>query len=547
MARGSAGAPSYQAIVIGSGYGGSVAALRLGECAVNTLVLERGRSWRVSDPSQQATFATLEDALSGSPAAGKGTWLNTRCVGNLYLSLLGEIACPRTTGILELVDGTPETHRDASPALKMMGIHGMCAAGVGGGSLVNNGVTFAPTEAGWRAAFPPDRLPHMQQVWEDLTRTYFAQARAGLAPELLPADLLAHPAYRGTRLMLEYAQAAGYPLEDARNQGTFTFGHALAPVIVDWAKVRQELAGERAPSITRGEAWWGNNSGARKSLDMEDGYLGRAIATGHVTVQPLSTVSAIEYDELQSLYIVHVTRTDEAYQVLETTQLSTPNLLLAAGSLGTAKLLVRARDTGTLPRLNRHVGTHFSTNGGTIHLGLQQDQEAMPQGGPAGIKINDFRDPRNPVVLENLPQRVPDLPALAKYRSALLLIGIGIPTGHGQFRYDASSDTVILDWPADAAHNVYARVTELYQAMFPESLAQTATLHPLGGAPLGLATDVYGRLLGYKRLYVLDGSLVPGASALANPSLLITAMAERCMSRIVGSIALGDDRWEDEA
>ena len=58
--------------------------------------------------------------------------------------------------------------------------------------------------------------------------------------------------------------------------------------------------------------------------------------------------------------------------------------------------------------------------------------------------------------------------------------------------------------------------------------------HPLGGAVLGKTTDMYGRVKGYKNLYVTDGALVP-MSIGVNPFLTITALAEYCMEKIVKS------------
>ena len=58
------------AIVIGSGFGGSVAALRLAQANVKTVVLERGKRWTINDPSVNETFTTF-DSLDG-----RAEWLN---------------------------------------------------------------------------------------------------------------------------------------------------------------------------------------------------------------------------------------------------------------------------------------------------------------------------------------------------------------------------------------------------------------------------------------------------------------------------------------
>jgi cholesterol oxidase len=62
--------------------------------------------------------------------------------------------------------------------------------------------------------------------------------------------------------------------------------------------------------------------------------------------------------------------------------------------------------------------------------------------------------------------------------------------------------------------------------------ADDFTYHPLGGCVLGRATDDYGRVRGYSKLYVTDGSLVPGSIGV-NPFLTITALAERTMTRVL--------------
>lgn len=570
------GKPSYSdpntvpAVVVGSGYGGAVAALRLGEKKVDTIVFERGRRW-TPGVTTNTPFATLEgvDANIGNatpapnPAADNSTWLNTRCVGNLYHSFLGAanppvpVGCTRTTGILEIADETPSTHRDATPMLQTNGLAVIVAAGVGGGSLVNNGLTFPPTQFAWNVAYPPNstEVPYMAKVFQQLSNKYFAKAKGVLQPEAMPLDLIDDSHYRATKLTRDQAAMAGYPNIDPYDPNTL-MGYAIVPVLVDWSKVRDELAGTRVASYINGEVWWGNNSGARKSLDTAGSYIGQAEATGHVTVKDLHTVTDVTFDSNANLYVLTVLHTDQNYQTLETLTYKTPNLIMSAGSLGTTKLLVKARDTGKLPKLNSYVGTHFSNNGNMGHLRLiTGETNPIGQGGPGGLRINDFREAGNPVVLENLPQRVPPIPNFAPFNEAILSIGIGIPKKNGTFRYDAPSDTVVLDWPSDAATDVYNRVTALYTALpggtlypglSPQPNSTRNTLHPLGGMPLGLATNKHCKIKGYKHFYVVDGSVLPNSSAAANPSFLIASMSERCMNRIVKSVADGDDSWEDD-
>src|SRR5689334_9211135 len=52
------GRTDFPAIVIGSGFGGAVSALRLGQAGVETLILERGKEWQFSDT--QAVFGSSD-------------------------------------------------------------------------------------------------------------------------------------------------------------------------------------------------------------------------------------------------------------------------------------------------------------------------------------------------------------------------------------------------------------------------------------------------------------------------------------------------------
>jgi cholesterol oxidase len=600
---------NYEAIIVGSGFGGSIAAYHLGKEGVKAVVIERGRWWTVKDPTTDSTFVNLPasfglDGLSfGEPARETSAWVSDTCGGSIYHTFIDDMVdsagnliarpfpCPVSTGLTEVI-GSEVNPFDRSPDLRAEGISTVAAAGVGGGSLLYNGVGYAPLKEGWDAAFPKHELPYMQSIWRELNYgKHFEKVLRVLAPTPVPEDLLATPYFEGTAIMRQLAQFAGYPLEDG-SVGPKYHGAVVAPVSVNWDVVRDEINGKKVPSVILGEAWMGNNSGAKHSLDKPDNYLGMALATGNIEVKALHTVNKITFDSRSKLYHLEITRTDLDYSVLEQMTLTTRHLIMSAGSMGTTKLMVRARENGDLPRLNKHVGTRWSNNGNTLGFRFLKPTVDDPsktveenialstlgQGGTAGIKIVNYDDKENPIVLENLPQRVPHFfwgnESLRPFLGAQFNIGLGVPEKFGTWSYEKDTDTTVLKWPVDGAMNVYSGFKKIMEELpggelylpgpvclsengstgaccsGPEqsckagevkgpmvaNAAQQFTAHPLGGMPFGLATDLYCRVRGYQHLYAVDGSIIPGAAAVTNPSVLISAMADRCMAKIANDI-----------
>jgi cholesterol oxidase len=221
-------------------------------------------------------------------------------------------------------------------------------------------------------------------------------------------------------------------------------------------------------------------------------------------------------------------------------QIGCDYLFLAGGSIGTTEMLMRARQTGTLPRLNRAVGTKWSANGDIFVV--RQNTPDNPVGTRQSIvPASGFRtrdQNRKPVFSMNLPLTFP-------FESGISM-SIVMPRNPetGTFSYSASNDQTVLNWsnqnaPAVAsAKFIFDKVnsangTQYRTDMFSgKVMSDAATYHPVGGVPLGSATDLYGRVQGYDKLYVIDGSLIPGALA-ANPALTVAALAERNMENIL--------------
>lgn len=503
------------AVVIGSGFGGAVAALRLGEAGIDTVLLERGRRWPIQFEGD--TFATFEQP------DGRAYWLRERTAeGILGLPQL-EKPVDRYVGVLEVIEGN--------------GIYIGAGAGVGGGSLVFNAIIVKPRRRLFQRVFP------RAIDFDEMDDVFYPRVKRILGSAPIPDDILATEYYRSSRVSLEQAQTAGFPTRPV-------------DLAVDWDIVRAEIAGERVPSAIAGQSFYGLNSGAKRSLDHN--YLALAEATSHVEILPLHSVVAIARGDEGRYFVTAFQISDEGQFVGRARHLACEHLFLAAGSIGTTSLLVRARATGALPALNRHVGLHWAANGD-----IPVTRGALPftnagTGGPAGHFIMEDLD--NPFGATSLIELVlpPHInaalgafgapPYFANYAS------LGLPPAIGTFAYDAATDAVALNWPGDdprlanflAAAQQTLAVLDERNGSLTLSFNPAVSAHPLGGAVLGKACHFDGRVKGHPGLYVVDGALIEGTTGLANPSFTIAALAERCMDRILPRLNDGRDNDTDD-
>ncbi|GHJ98387.1 cholesterol oxidase [Streptomyces sp. Y2F8-2] len=493
---------SAPAIVIGSGYGGAVAALRLGQAGIRTLVLEMGRLWNNPGPDGTVFCST-------SAPDRRSMWFRTRTEAPLatflWLDVVNRDISPYP-GVLDRV------HFDA------MSVY--VGRGVGGGSLVNGGMAVTPLQSYFSEQFPTVDATEMYG-------TYFPRARSMLGVNTID------PAWFESTEWYRFARTSR---KAAANTGLKT---TFVPNVYDFAYMRREADGTATRSALAGEVIYGNNHGKR-SLDKT--YLASALGTGNVTINTLERVREIRR-AADGTYVLTADRIDVTGAVVETKQYGCTYLFLAAGSIGTTELLVRARETGTLPALDASVGTGWGTNG-NVMLGranhvwdtVGADESTIPVMG-----IDDWANAGNPVFAEIAP-----LPTGLEHWVSLYLAITKNPQ-RASFTYDPSTDGVKLGWnaaqsavSASMAKKLFDRINAANATIYRYDLfgagskvfADDFTYHPLGGCVLGRATDDHGRVKGYSRLYVTDGSLVPGNLGV-NPFLTITALAERTMARVL--------------
>lgn len=525
--------PDYDVVIIGSGFGGSVSALRLTEKGYRVGVLEAGR--RFTD----AEFA-------------KTSW-NLRKF--LWMPQLGMYGIQRIHLLRNVMI--------------------LAGAGVGGGSLNYANTLYVPPEpffndpqwrdiTDWRA----ELMPHYEQ----------AQRMLGVVtnPTFTDAD----------RIMKEVADDMGVG-------DTFV----PTPVGVFFGTDGQKMPGKRVEDpyfggagpartgcIECGSCMTGCRFGAKNTLVKN--YLGLAESAG-AQVHPLTMVKGLE-QRADGLWDVQTTRTGGKLRRRRKT-FTARYVILAAGTYGTQKLLFKMRDTNKLPKLSDRLGVLTRTNSesivgaGRLVVGDDLDlthgvaitssihptpdthvepvrygkgsnamgllQTLMTDGaGPQGTDVPRWRqlvitardDPRGTLRLLN-PRRWSE-------RTVIALVMQHLDNSITTFTRKTRFGFRMLDskqghgepnptWiPAgnEVTRRIAKKIDGVAGGTWGELFNIPLTAHFLGGAAIGDSPehgviDPYQRVYGYPTLSVMDGAAI-SANLGVNPSLSITAQAERAAS-----------------
>ncbi|WP_433230235.1 GMC oxidoreductase [Actinomadura formosensis] len=486
------------ALVIGTGYGGSVAALRLAQAGVDVHMVEMGMAWDTPG-SDGKIFANTRTPDYRS------YWLRTRTKQPLsnFLGYPLDKGVPRYTGILD--------------AEEFPGITVYQGRGVGGGSLVNGGMAVTPKRSRFAAILPSVNADEMYNV-------YYPRANAGLGVNEIDRTWFDTTAcYQFARVGRKHAQRSG-------------FEFVYVPNVYDFNYMKQEAAGAVPKSALEAEVIYGNNYGKRS---LQQTYLAQAKATGRVSISPLHKVTSVS-PLSGGGYTVVIEQIDTTGATTATKTVTADRVFFAAGSVGTSKLLVKLKATGALPGLNGEIGKGWGENGNVMcgranHMWDPTGslQSSMPTGG-----IDNWDAGGAFAEIAPLPT------GIETYASFYLAI-TNTPR-RGEFSWNAATGRADLNWQTawkqtsiDMAKTIFDKINQKEGTVYRTDLfgaykiwGDHLTYHPLGGAVLNKATDNYGRLPGYPGLYVIDGSLIPGNTSV-NPFVTITALAERNIEKII--------------
>lgn len=477
-------------VIIGSGYGGAVAALRLCEAGKKVCLLEMGLNWEKSGEK----FSPMINP--GKSAA----WLRKKTIA----PFMNIFPLKPFTGALDRLD-----YKD---------IKIWVGRGVGGGSLVNGGMAVVP------------KKDYFEEVFPDLDASVFYEKYFPLAQEELKVNV-ADEAFLQTCSFYKFSKVGE---EEAHNAG---FKTIRVPNVYDFKYMEAEYEKKVPRSALAGEVIYGNNHG-KNSLDKT--YLKKALDTGNLEILDLHQVTdfCLHPDQSYTLFVHQINTVGQTIKQLE---IKCQKLILAAGTMGSLELLLRSQHQHQLP-LPEQVGKMWGNNGNfmtgrnwvrAFSGGNGFQHSTIPVGG-----VDHWEDPEHPFFTEIAP-----LPMGMNVATTLYLM-INKLDKFGEVTFDATQQKMKLNW--DLSHTKKMKENAQYfiermnkanggtraHLLFHNGYGHDVCYHPLGGVVLGEATASYGQLKKHQNLFVLDGSLVPGTIGV-NPFLTITALAEYCMEHLL--------------
>jgi cholesterol oxidase len=310
-------------------------------------------------------------------------------------------------------------------------------------------------------------------------------------------------------------------------------GYVRFKMGIDWDATREEIANKRVASQIKAEFWFGQNSGAKQTLDTN--YLKLAEETGSVEIRPLHLVNSISETQ-DGLYIIETSRINTKGDVIEKQHFSCNQLFLAAGVLGTCELLLRAQSNNTISNLPSELGSNLGNDGDTFAIRTDLDEKTNPHlGGPGAIAILNYENPIRPTMMMRAPLTKFD--RLFPDHNAIGTFIFSNSHHRGRLTFNKETNGLDIDYELDddAISASKALLDRFQQANGGEIIPPDVQItgHQLGGASMGSVCDSFGRVHGKQGLYVVDGSLIPGSSTCMNPALTIAAVAERALEKII--------------
>ena len=525
-------AHNFDAVVIGSGFGGAVTACRLAEAGYRVLILERGRRWQVEDYPRQPNDAWTWDHKH--PELRNG-WLDFRVFPHMVVAQ---------------------------------------GAGVGGGSLVYANVQVEAKADLFEHGWPPE-----------ITYTELKPFYAKVSDMLQVSQVPPNQWPERTRLMKDAADKTGFgdrfQLLDLAVSFDENWSYDLEdPHNVKHSKQFTNRQGqEQGTCVHLGNCDIGCEVKAKNTLDLN--YI--PLAEQHqAEVRPLHLVRSIR--PMADGYQVRFDRLDG--QRLRPGSVTARIVILAAGSLGSTELLLRCRyQYKTLPKVSRFLGRNWSSNGDFLTPAFHLDRAVSPTRGPTITSAIDFLGDRQlnnfhffiedggfPELLDSLLAHQPvqqvsgrrarmfqqtinhvlRQPDLVAHLMPWFAQGRDAADGRLYLRrkwWIFGPRQLHLNWDVRRSEQTINAIVDMHTRLARATAGQPfvppywtvsrdlITPHPLGGCNMGSTerngvVDHKGEVFGYRNLYVADAAIIPEAIG-ANPSKTVAALAERIAKLIV--------------
>ncbi|KAJ7641630.1 hypothetical protein FB45DRAFT_976315 [Roridomyces roridus] len=542
--------PEYDVVVVGSGYGGGVAASRMARAGKSVAVLELGKErWPGEFPSDLKTAAT-EVHISGN--AGK------------FSGPLEDVQFGKSTGLYHLILGE--------------GQNAFVGNGLGGTSLLNANIFLHADKRTLQLSEWPAEIRQDPACLDP----YYARAAEMLQPTPYPQD---YPALKKLQVLEKQAELLGFKHNFYRPPQTTFFHEGLNNAGV-----------QMHASTGSGQDCTGINDGSKHSTLMN--YLPDAWNRG-AEIFCECEVRYVRKDPNSSGYIVFFAWHGDGRDAFKDDFYSTlmwvrakELCFLGAGALATTEILLRSKAHGL--QMSRLVGQKVSGNGDILAFGYNTDDivngigsEHPSPSNPCGPTITGVIDNRGPETSPNVldgyvieegavPQAIAPLfqtmlealPAARKYSPRHIISALQSRFG-GAYAKSGSiqrtqtylimshdSNEGLITMQGDKSYLQFLgvgrteHVSKLNQVLTNATgavggtMQEEITVHPLGGAIL--SSDGTGRNGGtnhmgqvfvgdgeevHEGIICVDGSVVPTALGV-NPFATITALAERSVDQI---------------
>jgi cholesterol oxidase len=511
--------------VVGSGFGGSVSALRLAEKGYSVAVLEQGKRW------------TKEDF-------GKTSWDLRKFFWEPRLGL---------HGIMQMT--------------QLRDVFAMHGAGVGGGSLVYANTLLQP---------PKQSFEDPQWVgkdWQAALAPHYETAKRMLGA--VPSQVVVET----DRILKKVADDMGRGHTWHRADVGVYFGEKGKTASDPFFEGKGP---ERTGCTLCGGCMIGCRVGAKNSLDYNYLYLAEKLGTRIYPESRVRDIRALPGGGYE-LTIRKVTGLRHPQRTMRVR-----GVVVSAGSIGTNDLLMRCKERGSLPRISDQIGSFLRTNSEAI-LAVRTKRKDVDYSKGIAITSGVYVDDKTHVEVVRYPEGSdtmsmlgtvltgdgPIIPRWVRWlgnvaRSPVDAVQTMVPFGfakkgaillvmqpldnHMRYRMrrrwfapwskKLDSDrgsTKPTPTYIPVANEVARRMAKemdgvAYSGLIEVLLGRATTAHILGGCPMGDGpdkgvVDTRARLFGYDDFYVVDGSIVP-ANLGVNPSLTITALAEHAMSQV---------------